>query len=86
MAQEPANPRLWKMFVVQAHAKFEKWPSLAASKWVHEKYVQAGGKFIDPADRKRQVLAAKQFGNRDDNEDAKNGAKDDKKHKGKNHK
>ena len=50
---KPSNPRLWDMLVVQARAKFRKWPSLPASKWVHEQYLQKGGRFIDAAQEKR---------------------------------
>lgn len=47
MAQVPVNERLWSSLVTQAKAKFGKWPSLPASKWVHEQYVQRGGRFVD---------------------------------------
>lgn len=46
---KPTNERLWHLFTVQARAKFVKYPSPTASAWVHRKYVQAGGKFIDTA-------------------------------------
>lgn len=55
MADVPLNQRLWNSLVVQARAKFNKWPSLPASKWVHQQYVQKGGRFADSKD----VTAAK---------------------------
>lgn len=59
---KPTNERLWHMLVVQAKAKFVKFPSPTASAWVHHKYVQMGGRFVDThkeAQRKRAVKAAK---------------------------
>lgn len=45
----PANPKLWHMLVLQAKAKFPKYPSLPASKWVHQEYVKHGGRFVSEA-------------------------------------
>ena len=45
--QYPANPKMWNMLVAQARARFNKWPSPAASHWVHAHYSQMGGKFVD---------------------------------------
>lgn len=45
--QEPANPRLWNMITTQAKVKFAKYPSPAAAHWVHSRYVQLGGRFVD---------------------------------------
>lgn len=45
--QLPANPRLWNMITTQAKTRFPKYPSPAAAHWVHAKYVQMGGKFVD---------------------------------------
>ena len=45
--QLPANPRLWNMYVAQAKSKFRVYPSPAAAHWVHSRYVQMGGKFVD---------------------------------------
>lgn len=44
--QVPANPRLWNLTVTQAKQRFSKYPSPAAAHWVHSKYVQMGGKFV----------------------------------------
>ena len=46
MSNIPKNSRLWNMCVMQGKAKFAKWPSAAASAWVHQKYVQLGGTFV----------------------------------------
>ena len=46
MADVPANQKLWNMYVAQAKARYRTWPSPTAAKWVHDHYVQAGGKFV----------------------------------------
>lgn len=46
MPEIPQNQRLWNMLVAQARAKFPKYPSLPASKWVHQEYLKKGGRFI----------------------------------------
>jgi hypothetical protein len=45
--QYPANPRLWNMITTQAKVKFAKYPSPAAAHWVHQRYIQLGGRFVD---------------------------------------
>jgi len=45
--QEPANPKLWNMVTTQAKVRFAKYPSPAAAHWVHTRYVQLGGRFVD---------------------------------------
>lgn len=45
MAQVPLNQRLWDSLVAMAKTKFHTWPSLPASRWVHEQYEQKGGRF-----------------------------------------
>lgn len=47
------------MLTVQARAKFEKWPSLPASRWVHQQYVQKGGRFISEGQLARMKKASK---------------------------
>jgi methionine synthase I (cobalamin-dependent) len=51
------------MVVAQAKAKYSSYPNPAASHWVHERYVQSGGKFIDSNDAsvKTEKLQKKQF-------------------------
>lgn len=46
MSNIPANPRLWDMIIAQAKTRFHPYPSIAASAWVHQHYVQAGGRFV----------------------------------------
>jgi hypothetical protein len=50
--QYPANPKLWNSITTQAKTKFAKYPSPAAAHWVHTRYVQLGGRFVD---KKSQV-------------------------------
>jgi hypothetical protein len=45
--QYPANPRLWNLITTQARTRFSKYPSPAAAHWVHTKYLQLGGQFVD---------------------------------------
>lgn len=45
--QHPANPKLWNMLTTQARSKFRTYPSPAAAHWVHSRYLQLGGKFVD---------------------------------------
>lgn len=47
MASVPANQKLWNMLIAQAKTKFRVYPSLAASKWIHDQYVKEGGRFVD---------------------------------------
>jgi hypothetical protein len=63
VAEKPANEKLWAMIIAQAKAKYSRYPNPAASHWVHEKYVQSGGKFINSNDPvvQRQKLQEKQF-------------------------
>jgi len=63
VAEKPANTKLWDMIIAQAKAKFARYPNPAASSWVHKKYVQSGGKFVDTSDPvyQRQILQKRQF-------------------------
>lgn len=45
--QHPANPKLWNMLTAQARTKFTTYPSPAAAHWVHSRYLQLGGKFVN---------------------------------------
>jgi hypothetical protein len=44
--QLPANPKMYNMVRTQAKARFSK-QSPASAHWIHAKYVQMGGKFVD---------------------------------------
>jgi hypothetical protein len=48
MAETPSNQKLYAMVVMQAKAKYRVYPSPGASHWVHKRYLELGGKFIDP--------------------------------------
>ena len=62
------------MVVTQAKAKYRIYPSPGASHWVHRRYLELGGKYVDSeeiAERKRMIAAwrerkAKIRGNRDE--------------------
>lgn len=60
MAQEPANHKLYAMVVMQAKAKYRIYPSPGASHWVHKRYLELGGKFIDTEEeaQKKQIVHA----------------------------
>ena len=59
MADIPVNQRLWNVYVSQAKAKFRVYPSPAAAHWVHQHYVQAGGRFVQSV--KDQDKGSQQF-------------------------
>jgi hypothetical protein len=44
--QEAANPKLWNMIKAQALTRFSK-NSPARGHWIHTRYLQMGGKFVD---------------------------------------
>lgn len=60
MAQEPVNHKLYAMVVMQAKAKYRIYPSPGASHWVHKRYLELGGKFIDTEEeaQKKQIVHA----------------------------
>lgn len=60
MADVPTNQRLWDSLVIMAKSRFKTWPSMPASKWVHEQYVQKGGRFASAGEiAKAKKLAEK---------------------------
>jgi hypothetical protein len=67
VAEKPSNEKLWAMIIAQAKAKYSTYPNPAASHWVHERYVQSGGKFVDSNSptEKMKKLSEKQFAKRD---------------------
>jgi hypothetical protein len=82
MASVPTNPRLYNLVVVQAKAKFAKYPSPAASHWVHQRYMEEGGKFLDKTqENRRKEILAQQFAAQKQALAKKN----NKKHEGKKH-
>lgn len=85
MASKPANEKLYAMIVAQAKAKYSNYPNPGASHWVHERYIQSGGRFIDTTEEsRRQEIAKKSFANKKKKEaatDKKSSKKDKKKDK-----
>ena len=67
MASKPANPKLWATIVAMAKAKYSNYPNPGASHWVHKRYVQAGGQFIDTTelDRRKKMLVKKEENKRE---------------------
>jgi hypothetical protein len=65
VASKPANPKLYAMIVAQAKAKYSSYPNPGASHWVHERYIQSGGKFIDSTEAtRRKDMVKKAFENK----------------------
>lgn len=58
MATKPANPKLWATIVAMARAKYSNYPNPGASAWVHKRYVQAGGQFIETTEATRRKKMA----------------------------
>lgn len=60
MPEVPVNEKLYAMVVTQAKARYRIYPSPGASHWVHRRYLELGGKYIDSeeiAERKRILKA-----------------------------
>jgi methionine synthase I (cobalamin-dependent) len=55
VASKPANEKLYLMIVAQARAKYSNYPNPGASHWVHERYIQSGGKFIETNEQTRKL-------------------------------
>jgi len=55
----PTNQRLWSMIIMQAKARFSKYPSPGASHWVHDQYIKHGGQFATVSEETRQKKMAK---------------------------
>jgi len=57
--KKPANPKLYATIVAMARAKYSSYPNPGASAWVHKRYVQAGGQFVETNEATRKVTMAK---------------------------
>lgn len=57
--KKPANPKLYATIVAMARAKYSSYPNPGASAWVHKRYVQAGGQFVETNEQTRKVTMAK---------------------------
>ena len=58
MAEKPVNEKLWTMVIFQAKLKYHPYPSPGASAWVHQRYIELGGKFEDSSDhtKRKRIL------------------------------
>jgi methionine synthase I (cobalamin-dependent) len=65
VATKPANIKLYQMIVAQAKAKYSNYPNPGASHWVHERYIQSGGKFIETDEKSRKLEMMKKKHARD---------------------
>jgi hypothetical protein len=61
VSNEPTNQKLYAMVVNQAKAKYRVYPSPGASHWVHTRYLELGGKFIDQEAEARKKEMIKHF-------------------------
>jgi hypothetical protein len=61
MADVPTNEKLYAMVVTQAKAKYRIYPSPGASHWVHRRYLELGGKFIDSEEVAKRKELIKNF-------------------------
>ena len=57
--KKPANPKLYATIVAMARAKYSSYPNPGASAWVHKKYLQSGGQFIETTEATRRAGMAK---------------------------
>ena len=57
--RKPANPKLYATIVALARAKYSSYPNPGASAWVHKKYIQSGGQFVETTEATRKVAMAK---------------------------
>jgi hypothetical protein len=61
MAQVPINQKLYAMVVFQAKQKYRVYPSPGASHWVHARYLELGGKFIDTSEERQKKEIVKRM-------------------------
>ena len=57
--KKPANPKLYATIVAMARAKYSSYPNPGASAWVHKRYIQAGGQFVETNEQTRKLTMAK---------------------------
>jgi hypothetical protein len=53
--RKPANPKLYATIVAMARAKYSSYPNPGASAWVHKRYIQSGGQFIETTEATRRA-------------------------------
>lgn len=61
MSQVPVNQKLYAMVVTQAKQKYRIYPSPGASHWVHKRYLELGGKFIDSSEESQRKEMTRRF-------------------------
>lgn len=83
MAEKPTNEKLWTMVVFQAKHKYRTYPSPGASHWVHQRYVELGGKFEDSASQGKRKEALRKLWERKLEEKRNHAKKNNKEEKGK---
>ena len=59
MSEKAVNEKLWTMVVSQAKSKYHPYPSPGASHWVHQRYIELGGKFEDSSSHSARKIAIK---------------------------
>jgi hypothetical protein len=80
--KKPANPKLYATIVAMARAKYSSYPNPGASAWVHKKYIQSGGQFIETTEATRRAGMEKKKADKEKSkhlEDKKENKKDKKK-------
>jgi hypothetical protein len=83
MAEKPTNEKLWTMVVFQAKHKYRTYPSPGASHWVHQRYVELGGKFEDSTSQSKRKEALRKLWERKLEEKRNHAKKNNKEEKGK---
>lgn len=85
MSEVPTNEKLWSMVVFQAKTKYHPYPSPGASAWVHQHYIELGGKFEERNQHtQRKAVLKKMWENKlkekqaRNNRDARSSNKEDK--------
>ena len=53
--KKPANPKLYATIVAMARAKYSSYPNPGASAWVHKRYIQSCGQFIETTEATRRA-------------------------------
>ena len=61
MADVPANEKLYAMVVTQAKQRYRVYPSPGASHWVHRRYLELGGRFVDTEDLAKRKEAREHY-------------------------
>lgn len=78
--KKPTNPRLYATIVAMARAKYSSYPNPGASAWVHKRYIQSGGQFIETTEATRRAGMAKKKADKEQAE-KRSDKKEDKKEK-----